>query len=88
ITLYTSQDDTALKVSQALHGAPRAGNSLVTAMGVTTIDASGLDPSLLGHSYYADLEQLLLDIGALVKQGLAPAARALLPKSDSVWELK
>ncbi|MEM8600777.1 MAG: alpha/beta hydrolase [Bacteroidota bacterium] len=87
ITLYASADDTALRVSQALHGAPRAGNSLVTAPGVTTIDASGLDPSLLGHSYYADLKQLIDDIGALVKQGLAPAARALFQKGDSVWEL-
>ncbi|MEL6771487.1 MAG: alpha/beta hydrolase [Bacteroidota bacterium] len=87
VTLYASADDTALRVSQALHGAPRAGNSLVVAPGVTTIDASGLDPSLLGHSYYADLKQLIDDIGALVKQGLEPAARALSRKGDSVWEL-
>ncbi|MEM6784633.1 MAG: alpha/beta hydrolase [Bacteroidota bacterium] len=88
ITLYASADDTALRLSQTLHGAPRAGNTLVTAPGITTIDASGLDPSLLGHSYYADLKQLIDDIGALVKQGLAPAARALFQKGDSVWELE
>ena len=57
ITLYASSRDRALQVSRRLHDYPRAGDSgeeLTVVEGVETIDASVIDTSLLGHSYFAD----------------------------------
>jgi esterase/lipase superfamily enzyme len=55
VTLYASSDDLALKASKLVHRYPRAGESgldLVILNAVDTIDATAVDTSLLGHSYY------------------------------------
>lgn len=71
ITLYASSDDNALKASKLVHGYPRAGDSrpsLVVVPGLDTIDVSGIDMSLLGHSYYGDSPTVLRDIMALFRE--------------------
>ena len=77
-TLYASSEDAALKLSKTAHGYPRAGESgpgLVVAKGVDTIDATAVDTSLLGHSYYGDNRSILSDMFALVRDGNPPEQR-------------
>ncbi len=78
VTLYASSDDQALAASKHLHGGyPRAGESganLVVVPDIETIDVSGIDLSLLGHSYYGSSESMLRDLHALVRNRL-PAHR-------------
>ena len=80
MTLYASSKDRALRVSQALHDYPRAGDSgegLTVFEGIETIDASVIDTSLLGHSYFADAIQLVSDLLSVILEGLPPADRSL-----------
>lgn len=80
-TLYASSSDQALIVSKLLHGYPRAGDSgpdVVVVPGIETIDVSGIDLSLLGHSYYGDNESMLRDLYDVVRQRLPAPQRALL----------
>jgi esterase/lipase superfamily enzyme len=56
-TLYASSRDKALAASKAVHKYSRAGDAgvdIVVVDTVDTIDASAVDTSLLGHSYYGD----------------------------------
>jgi esterase/lipase superfamily enzyme len=81
ITLYASSDDQALIASKQVHGYPRAGESgqfVVVVPGVETIDVSGIDLSLLGHSYYGDNESMLRDLYEVVRARLPAPERALL----------
>jgi esterase/lipase superfamily enzyme len=78
VTLYASSGDKALAASRKVHGYARAGDSghgLVVLPGLDTIDASGVDTSLLGHSYFADTRTVLSDMHALIRSGLRPAQR-------------
>jgi esterase/lipase superfamily enzyme len=79
VTLYASSDDQALAASKHLHGGyPRAGESgenLVVVPDIETIDVSGIDLSLLGHSYYGSSESILRDLHALVRNGLTAHQR-------------
>lgn len=81
VTLYASSYDRALIVSKTLHGYPRAGESgegLVLAQGLETIDVSGIDLSLLGHSYYGDVVRVVDDLKTLIFENKAAAARPYL----------
>ncbi|QDV68248.1 hypothetical protein Poly24_19570 [Rosistilla carotiformis] len=81
VTLYASSDDQALIASKKVHGHPRAGESgdqIVVVPGIETIDVSGIDLSLLGHSYYGDNETMLRDLYELVRQRLPATQRAML----------
>jgi esterase/lipase superfamily enzyme len=56
VTLYASSNDYALRSSQIIHGAPRAGNAgdmIVRLPGLDTIDMSAVPADALGHSYFA-----------------------------------
>lgn len=78
VTLYASSRDLALKASQRVHGYPRAGDSqprLVIVDGVDTIDASGVDTNLLGHSYIGDERSILSDLSSLIDKGEPPEQR-------------
>jgi esterase/lipase superfamily enzyme len=81
LTLYASSDDEALRASQAVHGHNRAGEAgqglLVAQDLMDTVDASGVDLSLLGHSYYGDSDAVVIDLQQLFLQGLSPEARNL-----------
>lgn len=78
VTLYASSEDYALKASRKVHKYPRAGESgldLVIAEGVDTIDATAVDTSLLGHSYYGDNRSVIADLFGLIRHGSPPEER-------------
>ncbi len=78
VTLYASADDRALQWSRAIHGEPRAGdagNNLVVVKGVDTIDATGIDTSLFGHAYFAEVPTIITDMLALIRYGRRPKDR-------------
>lgn len=94
VTLYASSDDQALIASKQVHGYPRAGESgvnVVVVPGVETIDVSGIDLSLLGHSYYGDNESMLRDLYEVVRERLPANQRStLIPRrqgSMPYWQL-
>lgn len=94
ITLYASSDDQALIASKQVHGYPRAGETgdhLVIVPGVDTIDVSGIDLSLLGHSYYGDSELILRDLFDVILSKLPAPKRSTLVsrnlKSQVYWQL-
>jgi esterase/lipase superfamily enzyme len=70
VTLYASSRDTALKMSQALHRYPRAGDSgegIVVVPGMQTIDVSAVDTSLEGHNYFQTNRTVLTDLYHLLQ---------------------
>jgi len=72
VTLYASSGDRALLASKAFHGYPRAGDSgedLVIVPGVETVDASGTEGGVLGHSYFAEDRRIMEDIFGIVQTG-------------------
>ncbi len=73
ITLYASSGDNALLGSEIFHGnRPRAGDAgdgLVVVPGIETIDVSGIDSSLLGHSYIAGTRSILEDVAEVFAKG-------------------
>ncbi|MBN1910033.1 MAG: alpha/beta hydrolase [Pirellulales bacterium] len=78
VTLYASSNDEALVASKKIHGYPRAGESgenIVVVPGIETIDVSGLDTSLLGHSYYGDNDTVLADLIQLIHDSKPPNLR-------------
>jgi esterase/lipase superfamily enzyme len=65
VNLYASNNDRALKVSEAVWGRPRAGfvsNAVPLYAGIETIDASNIETDWLGHSKYGDSPVLLTDM--------------------------
>ncbi|QDT13665.1 alpha/beta hydrolase [Planctomycetes bacterium K23_9] len=94
VTLYASSDDRALIASKKVHGYPRAGESgadLVVVPGVETIDVSGIDLSLLGHSYYGENDSMLRDLYDVVRARLpAPRRPSLIARQAGAltyWQL-
>lgn len=88
VTVYASSADRALQASRELHGYPRAGESgsfILALEGVDTIDASGVDMSMLGHNYFATVEHLLRDLYALLTTGAEPMARSLERMVKDPW---
>jgi esterase/lipase superfamily enzyme len=78
VTLYASSDDLALKVSKRVHTYSRAGESgldLVIVNAIDTVDATAVDTSLLGHSYYGDNRSVLADLFELIRRGSPPQER-------------
>jgi len=70
VTLYASSADLALAVSKNFHGYPRAGESgegIIIIPGIETIDATAVDTSFMGHSYYAEARSILSDIFYLIR---------------------
>jgi esterase/lipase superfamily enzyme len=78
VTLYASDNDLALKTSQKLHGAPRAGlagASIISLAGMDTIDMSGIEADLLGHSYFAVNSGAIYDLFRLLWRSDPPPRR-------------
>ncbi|GAB2766942.1 hypothetical protein GCM10010465_10460 [Actinomadura fibrosa] len=95
VTLYVSEDDVALKASKLAHGYPRAGDvsdGLVLIEGIETVDASGIDTSFLGHSYFAESHSIISDIFDLIKTGRRAEKRKILKKiletNPDYWKVK
>jgi esterase/lipase superfamily enzyme len=85
ITLYASSDDLALVASKQAHGYGRAGESgpgLIVLPGIETVDATGVDTSLLGHSYYGDSRSVLSDMFYLLREGKRAGQRFGLEAVD------
>lgn len=81
VTLYASSSDEALILSKKFHGYPRAGESgdqIVIVPQVDTIDVSGVDTSLVGHSYYGSNSTVLADLFELVHSSNPPERRKWL----------
>jgi esterase/lipase superfamily enzyme len=80
VTLYISSGDLALKGSAALHQTPRAGQTppVTIVDGISTIDVSGVDMSLLGHGYFQRAAPVLTDMHALLVGEPEPADRPRL----------
>ncbi len=84
VTLYASGRDEALKASKRLAAYPRAGDTdggIVTVPGIESVDASAVDTSLLGHSYFAEERPVLSDIKLVVQGHLGPDQRPTLGPS-------
>lgn len=85
VTLYASSDDLALVASKKAHGYGRAGDSgagLIVLPGMETVDATGVDTGLLGHSYFGDSRTVLSDMFYLLREGKRAAQRAGLKPVD------
>jgi esterase/lipase superfamily enzyme len=78
VTLYASGNDYALRSSQFLHGAPRAGTAgdfIVRLAGLDTIDMSSVPADALGHSYFAANSGAIYDMFRLLWRGDPPPQR-------------
>lgn len=91
LTMYASSDDEALKISRSFNGSPRLGLSgdsiFVIPQRMDTIDATGIDTSLLGHSYYGSQQVVVKDIFGVIVKGLLPPARSLSQGDYGEWDL-
>ena len=91
VTLYASDRDLALKSSQALHGAPRAGMAgvnIITRQGLDTIDMSSVEADMLGHNYFAADSGAIYDLFRLLWRGDPPAKRCGMSgraATSNVW---
>lgn len=95
VTLYASSEDLALVASKLVHGYSRAGDSgqgLVVVPGIETIDATHVDTSLLGHSYFAEARSVLSDMFYLIRNDQRADKRFGLRPVDAqvgrYWEFK
>lgn len=95
ITLYASSEDLALIASKTVNGYPRAGDSgdgLIVVPGIETIDATCVDTSFLGHSYYAEERSVLTDMFYLIRDDQRADHRFGLRRVDvqagQYWEFK
>jgi esterase/lipase superfamily enzyme len=88
-TLYASSDDKALIASRKAKGGPdftrlgEGGPNITVIPGLDTIDASGIDTSLLGHSYEASCKPVRDDLGLLIGKGVAPSERKLPSRQNN-----
>lgn len=88
VTLYASKNDRALMSSRALRDdRPRIGEDVTLAgalHGVDAVDASAVDTSFLGHSYFGERSELIGDISK-VFLGRAPGDRGLRSVGDGAY---
>jgi esterase/lipase superfamily enzyme len=86
ITLYASSSDKALLASKEFHGYLRAGEAgagIIVMSGMDTIDATSVDTSFLGHSYFAENRSVLSDIYYLIRGPAPPGKRFGLSPVDT-----
>ena len=93
VTLYASDSDKAIMLSHGLHAFPRAGcggECIIVADGLDTIEATGIDTSLLGmgHNYFAESRVLIADLISVLNDNLEPSERQLQPQGGGFWALK
>ncbi len=91
VTLYVSADDKALLASRNFHSNPRAGEAgenIIIFKGIDTIDATGVDASLLAHSYLAEAKSIIWDILAVLRGDPPHGRKTLKPvetKRGTYW---
>jgi acyl carrier protein len=93
LTLYTSDEDTALTASGFFRLSKRLGTPMSVFPGVQTVDvkASSVTPWGLPyfHAYYAGKKRVIDDIAAVLR-GIAPSARSLIERAFEglpYWEI-
>lgn len=92
ITIYASSNDRALKASKFVHRSIRLGQAgeYLTVFpdypSIEVIDASEVDTSLFGHSYFAENETVLTDIKQLLA-GRPPIDRGLKRAANGAWSI-
>lgn len=82
LTLYASSADRVLRMSKDINGGARAGDSdggVVVVPQMESIDATAVDTSFFGHSYYSNERTVLDDIYYLINTDLAT------PKRFGMW---
>ncbi|MEK6262522.1 MAG: alpha/beta hydrolase [Planctomycetota bacterium] len=94
-TLYCSKKDLALQMSKAVNGYRRAGDGYgepLVSPPLDTVDASEIDTSLLGHSYYGDCGGVIRDIRELLLHNTTPEIRGLPTRKnqrgEAYWYLR
>lgn len=78
VTLYASNNDLALKTSETIHGAPRAGLAgagIISLPWLDTIDMSGIEADMLGHTYFAADAGAIYDLFRLLWRDDPPPRR-------------
>jgi len=84
ISIYVSDNDKALRLSQEVHGYQRlgqAGENLRVFDGVETIDISDINPRRIsGHLYHLFSPEVIADLTELLHTGKPAAGRASLSK--------
>lgn len=95
VTLYASSRDNALLASRAVHRNDRAGDThpkILIQPGVESIDASEVDTSFVGHSYYGDERTIISDMFYMLGNGLRAKQRAGLLSTTTAdgtyWKFK
>lgn len=91
LTMYASSGDTALKVSQTIHGNDRLGLGgpfLRSLQGMDTVNATDIDTSLIGHAYYGSHRLVVRDLLNLVVRHLDPPGRDLVKGPLGEWDFK
>jgi esterase/lipase superfamily enzyme len=76
-TLYISDKDVLLEASSWLHDYPRAGvrPPVTVVPNVDTVDVGRIDLSLLGHSYFGGVRDVLQDMYRLIHSDALPKKR-------------
>jgi esterase/lipase superfamily enzyme len=91
-TLYASEKDKALAMSEFLHDYDRAGfiPPITIVDGIDTIAVSEIDLTLLGHGYYAEVRDVLHDMHNLLTHNAPPRNRMGLRLSaqGGFWVIK
>jgi len=84
-TLYVSGKDKALGFSGWLAGFTRAGYfpPVTVLSGIDTVRVQDVDLTILGHSYYAEAREVLLDMQVLLTEDKDPANRPPLEAQPS-----
>lgn len=89
VTLYASSTDQALRISETIHGGPRAGDSgqnLVVLKGIETIDVTNVDTDLTGHSYVGNQRSILSDLYYIIHDNKRAGSRFGLSSSTKNGE--
>ncbi len=84
ILLYASSGDRALQVSRNVWNTHRLGDSgrnIVVASGIETIDASGIDLTMLGHSYFGSVQDVMEDLSKVIFERLPAPERGLAERT-------
>lgn len=89
-TLYSSNSDLALTLSEQINKAPRLGDSNNNFIypGIENVDVSNVDSSLIGHSYYGDNSSVISDMMCLIHLGKRANERTYLKEQPLLNGLK